>query len=98
MSDTREICTLSATYVAKATQVSYHLVACSRATNGPAHTSCQSICSYAVLLTQAVKYPQHMPVYSAIAINGRAHTSSQSSIHNICRYTQPPVGCTGLSS
>ncbi|KHG17000.1 hypothetical protein F383_26219 [Gossypium arboreum] len=49
-------------------QISYHIVA-----RGPAHTSCQSRRSYAVLLTQAVKYLQHMPVYSA---TGRTYKTS----------------------
>ncbi|KHG17029.1 hypothetical protein F383_23818 [Gossypium arboreum] len=55
-------------------QISYHIVARSRAINGPTHTSCQSIHSYTVLLTQAVKYPPHMLVYLATGKTYKAST------------------------
>ena len=59
MSDTQDFCTLSATYVANATSISYHIIAHSRAIDR--HTSCQSRRSYTVLLTQADENSQHMP-------------------------------------
>ncbi|KHG23398.1 Helicase/primase complex [Gossypium arboreum] len=46
---------------------------CHISINGPTHTSCQSRRNYLVLLTQAVKQPQHMSVYSAI---GRTYRTS----------------------